>query len=593
MAASGSPDAGQSSSGSAFLGVERSVTGRKWVGLSPEQDRLAQTISQRTGLPDSLCRVLARQGIDPEFVDSHLQPKLRDLMADPSHLLGMDTAVERFVDAVEGREKIAVFADYDVDGGCSAAQLVVWLRQMGSAATLYVPDRLSEGYGPNPKAMAALAACHSLIICVDCGTTAHKALQGACNADVIVLDHHSGDPELPPAVAVVNPNRQDESTDLTYLCAAGVVFFFLVAVNRHLREKSIAAPDLWSMLDLVALATVADVVPLVGLNRALVRQGISVMRKRARPGLRALADAARLHTAPEEYHLGFVIGPRINAGGRIGQADLGARILCTSDEGEADSIAEQLDALNQERQLMVEAIYEPALAQAEKNGLDHPLVWAAGEWHPGVLGIVASRLSEKTNRPAIVIGIRGGIGSGSGRSVRGVDLGSAIARCRANGFLIKGGGHRMAAGITVDSDMVEPAMVAISSQIAAQAPQFSETVNLKIDGAVIAGAVDVALVESISRAGPYGAGSPFPRFALPAQRIASRKILKEVHVKFSIADGLGRRIDAIAFNAMKSDLGPFVSGAGRKPVHVAGRLRIDSRQGRRKPILHVEDAAEA
>ncbi|MEC9104346.1 MAG: DHH family phosphoesterase, partial [Pseudomonadota bacterium] len=347
-------------------------------------------------------------GVPAQEAELFLAPALRDLLPDPRSLRDMDKAAARFLKAVEKRQRIAIFADYDVDGGSSGALLICWLRDMGLPATLYIPDRIDEGYGPNDAAMSALARDHDLIICVDCGTLSHGPIAAAEGADVIVLDHHLGGETLPPALAVVNPNRQDETGDLAHLCAAGVVFLMLVEAGRLLREAGHKGPDLLSLLDLVALATVADVAPLIGVNRALVRQGLTVMARRNRPGLVALADVARMDTAPTPYHLGFLLGPRINAGGRIGQADLGARLLSTVDPHEAGALAERLDQLNTERRDVENAVRAAAVDQATERGLDAPLVWAAGEgWHPGVVGIVASRLKEASNRPAIIIGFDG------------------------------------------------------------------------------------------------------------------------------------------------------------------------------------------
>ncbi|MGD9865797.1 MAG: DHH family phosphoesterase, partial [Pseudodonghicola sp.] len=409
----------------AFLGVTQSLTGRRWVGPDVETDRAAEAMAQASGLPRPVCQVLARRGVPAEEAQAFLTPQLKELLPDPRGLRDMETAAARFVAAVRGRQRIAVFADYDVDGGSSAALLLVWLRQMGLRATLYIPDRIDEGYGPNEPAMRDLAARHDLIVCVDCGTLSHGPIAAAEGADVIVLDHHLGGETLPPALAVVNPNRQDESGDLGYLCAAGVVFLMLVEARRQLREAGAATgPDLMAMLDLVALATVADVAPLIGANRALVRQGLRVMAQRRRPGLVALSDVSRMDAAPNTYHLGFLLGPRVNAGGRIGKADLGARLLATEDAAEAQALAERLDQLNTERREIEEAVRAAAMAQAEARGFDAPLVWAAGEgWHPGVVGIVASRLKEAANRPAVVIGLEGDEGKGSGRSVSGIDLG--------------------------------------------------------------------------------------------------------------------------------------------------------------------------
>ena len=373
--------------------------------------------------------MLAHRGIAPDEAESFLNPTLRDLLPDPQTLRDMGKAAERILKAVAAGERIAIFADYDVDGATSGALLHLWLRDMGREATLYVPDRIDEGYGPNEPAMAALAKDHSLIVCVDCGTLSHGPIAAAKGADVVVLDHHLGGETLPPAHAVVNPNRQDESGDLGHLCAAGVVFLALVEANRQLRAAGKAGPDLMGLLDLVALGTVADVAPLTGVNRAFVRQGLAVMARRERLGLRALSDVARMDSAPAAYHLGFLLGPRVNAGGRIGKADLGLRLLTSTDPHEAGAIAAQLDRLNDERRELENQVREAALAQAETRGLDGPLVWAAGEgWHPGVVGIVASRLKEATNRPAIVIGFDGDEGKGSGRSVSGFDLGASIQR---------------------------------------------------------------------------------------------------------------------------------------------------------------------
>ena len=433
----------------AFLGVESSLTGRRWIGPTGEEDRLSEAMAQITRLPLPLCRTLVRRGVVPEDAERFLAPQLRDLLPDPLTLRDMGIAADRLLQAVQSRQRIAVFGDYDVDGGASSALLILWLRALGLQATLYIPDRIDEGYGPNVPAMAALARDHDLILCVDCGTLSHEPIAAAKGADVVVLDHHLGAETLPAALAVVNPNRQDEDGSLGHLCAASVVFLLLVEANRRLRAGGVQGPDLMGMLDLVALATVADVAPLIGVNRALVRQGLKVMARRERPGLVALADVARMDQAPNCYALGFLLGPRVNAGGRIGRADLGARLLATDDAQEAISIAARLDELNTERREIELRVREAALAQAEARGLDGPLVWAAGEgWHPGVVGIVAARLKEATNRPAVVIGLEGGIGKGSGRSVSGVDLGAAVQLLAAEGLLTRGGGP--AAGRAAD-----------------------------------------------------------------------------------------------------------------------------------------------
>ena len=577
-----------------FLGVEQSLTGRRWVGPAPEHDRQAEALLQACNLPRPLCAVLARLGVLPETADGFLEPRLKELLPDPRSLLDMEKAAGRFLQAVKRRERIAIFADYDVDGGASAALLLDWLHAMGREATLYIPDRIDEGYGPNVPAMRDLAARHDLILCVDCGTLSHEPIASAQGAEVVVLDHHLGPETLPDCHAVVNPNRQDESGDLAHLCAATVVFLMLVEAGRQLREAGVKGPDLMSMLDLVALATVADVAPLIGVNRALVRQGLKVMGRRNRPGLVALADVARLDTAPAAYHLGYVLGPRVNAGGRVGEADLGARLLACTSEHEARALADKLDQLNTERREIEAAVRAAALEQAEARGLDAPLVWAAGEgWHPGVVGIVASRLKELTNRPAVVIGLDGDEGKGSGRSVAGVDLGASIQKLAAEGALLKGGGHRMAAGLTVARAQLEPAMERLTELLAKQGAGTAGPGDLRIDGMMMPGACNVDLVEQLDRAGPYGQGASAPRFAITDARVAYARQVGSGHLKLTLDDGLGARLDAIAFNAFDGPLGQALSAGAAGRFHLAGRLEINEWGGRRSVQLRLDDAAPA
>ncbi|KAA8605793.1 recombinase RecJ [Salipiger aestuarii] len=578
----------------AYLGVDCSLSGRRWVGPGVETDRLAEAMAQQTGLARPLCGVLARLGVPVQEVPGYLDPKLRDLLPDPRSLRDMEAASARLVAAVDRRERVAIFADYDVDGGTSAALLLDWFAQLGLTATLYVPDRIDEGYGPNDPAMAQLARAHDLIVCVDCGTLSHGPIAAAKGADVMVLDHHLAGETLPDCVAVVNPNRQDEDGALAHLCAAAVVFLTLVDCGRRLREAGRRGPDMMAMLDLVALATVADVAPLIGVNRALVRQGLHVMAGRARPGLVALSDVARVDRAPTSYHLGFVLGPRINAGGRIGRADLGARLLSCTDPHEARSLADKLDQLNSERREVEEAVRAAAFAQAEERGLDAPLVWAAGEgWHPGVVGIAASRLKERSNRPAIVIGMDGPEGKGSGRSVSGVDLGASIQKLAAEGLLIKGGGHKMAAGLTVARDQLDAAMARLSDLLSKQGAGIGGAADLRLDGTLMPGAATVELCEGIETAGPFGAGAPGPRFAFPDMRVGFAKQVGAGHLKVSFDDGQGTRIDAIAFGAFDGPLGPALSDHGGRRFHVAGRIEINEWNGRRSVQLRLEDAAQA
>lgn len=577
-------------SGPAFLGVAASLTGQRWVGLTAAEDRQAEAIAQIARLPMPLARVLARRGVAPEAAAAFLAPALRDLLPDPRSLRDMETAAARFVHALRNRQRIAVFADYDVDGGASAALLLVWLRAMGHGATLYIPDRIDEGYGPNVPAMQALGAAHDLIICVDCGTLSHEPI-AAAGCDVVVLDHHLGGETLPPAVAVVNPNRQDEPGCLGHLCAAGVVFLMLVEANRRLRADGVQGPDLMRFLDLVGLATVADVAPLVGVNRALVRQGLAVMARRERPGLVALADVARMTKAPDTHALGFLLGPRVNAGGRIGQADLGARLLATDNPAEAAALAARLDALNTDRREIEAAVRAEALAQAEARGVDGPLVWAAGDgWHPGVVGIAAARMKEAFNRPSVVIGFDGDIGKGSARSVTGVDLGAAVARVAAEGLFVKGGGHQMAAGLTVTRAALAPAMHRLADLLARQGSGQVAPRDLKVDGLLAPEGLTTDLVAQIESAGPFGASAPAPRFVLADQIVQDARRIGETHLRLRVGTGAAQ-VQVICFGAFDGPLGPALTSGGAGRFHLAGRVEVDSWGGRSKVQLRLDDAA--
>ena len=581
---------------SAFLGVDGSLGARRWTGPSAKIERLGAAIAQTHDLPEIVGRILAARDVALDEVPAYLAPTLKDLLPDPSTLADMDKAAELLVATVNARKRIAIFGDYDVDGGASSALLVDWLRALGCVATVYIPDRIAEGYGPNDEAMIGLAAQHDLIICVDCGTLSHGPVGAAvgAGAEVIIADHHMAGETLPDCAAVVNPNRHDDESGMGHLCAAGVVFLMLVAANRVLRGQGDAPPDLMSALDLVALATVADVAPLIGVNRAFVRQGLKVMAGRNRPGLRALADVAGVAASPNSFHLGYLLGPRVNAGGRIGKADLGARLLSTASVEEASGIAHELDRLNGERRAIEAEVLAQAIEQAEERGVDGPLVWAAGDgWHPGVVGIVAARLKEAFNRPAVVIGLDGEIGKGSARSVEGVDLGAAVATCAREGVLLKGGGHQMAAGLTVAQADVGAAMGRLSELLIKDLSLMTGPRNLRIDGALSPSAATPELVEMLEAAGPYGAAAPAPRFVIPHARVAFAKRAGEDHLRLTLEGEAGGRLDAICFRAFSGPLGPFLSQTGGARVHVAGRLEIDDWGGRRKAKLKVEDAASA
>ena len=583
----------------AVLDVERSVLGKRWR-QRPADDRAALAIAQRLGVPEIVGRVLAGRGVGPEEAEAFLNPTLRALLPDPSRLKDMDKAVERIVAALQGGEKIAVFGDYDVDGATSAALLQRFFAALGQPLRIYIPDRRTEGYGPNAAALRRLAEDGiTVVITVDCGIAAFDALAAGAEAglDVIVVDHHLAEPRLPPAHAVINPNRLDDDSGLGHLAAVGVTFMLVVVLNRALRalrrHGAGGEPDLRQWLDLVALGTVCDVVPLVGLNRALVVRGLEVIARRGNVGLAALADVGGVKERPGAYHLGFVLGPRVNAGGRVGEADLGARLLATDDDAEARVLAETLDRLNSERRAIEQAVLDAALAQiAARPSPPGPLVLAAGDgWHPGVIGIVASRLVGRFGRPACVIALDGGSGRGSGRSVRGIDLGAAVVAARQAGLLTAGGGHAMAAGFTVGAGDLEALEAFLGERIAAQADPDSLGPSLGVDGVLTPAGATTALLARLAQAGPYGAGNAEPRFAFADARIAMADRVGDSHVRAVLADPEGRRLKAIAFRSTETALGRTLLDSVGRTLHVAGHLRADNWQGRHGVQLFVEDAA--
>ncbi len=588
-----------------FLGVKRSAKGFIWQErLDPAHQPAALAIAQRFDLPELLGRVLAGRGVAVDEADQFLEPSIKELMPDPSSVLDVDAAAARLADAVEAQQKVAIFGDYDVDGACSSALMQLFLGAHDIRCRVYIPDRIFEGYGPNPGAMEALIKDGAqLIVTVDCGTTSFEPLDVArkLGVDVVVVDHHQADEQLPAAVAVVNPNRQDDLSGLGQLCAAGVVFLLLVAVARELRKRGYynerKAPDLLALLDIVALATVCDVVPLTGLNRAYVTKGLQVMRGRNNVGLRALFDAAGLKQAPTPYHLGFVLGPRINAGGRIGDSALGARLLATEDEAEAAKIAALLDKLNRERKAIETEMLNEAMAQADimvEQDPDTAIVMLGSEaWHKGVVGLVASRLTERFRRPSCVIAWDDkGAGTGSLRSVAGVDIGSAVRAATADGILIKGGGHAMAAGLTVARDKLEELRGFINERLRNKTIEARAAASLELDGALTPAAVTHDLIALLERAGPYGQGNPQPKFAFPAHRVKFAKIVGEAHIRCALEAGDGSRLDAIAFRAVDQPVGDMLLSAGGMPLHIAGTVRRDTWGGRDRLELTIEDVAD-
>ncbi len=577
---------------------------RFWAArLDPAGEVRAAAISQRLGLSDLLARVVAGRGQTAETCEAFLNPTLRDGLPDPNGLSGMQAAVDRLVCAVERAETVAIFGDYDVDGACSAVLLADYLAAAGLRPAIHIPDRILEGYGPNVPAVAALArGGASLLVTVDCGTTGTEALDHArdIGLDCVVIDHHQAPADLPPACAVVNPNRQDDLSGLGHLCAAGVVFLVLVGLHRALKARGFwtgrATPDLLEALDLVALATVADVVPLAGLNRAFVTKGLAVMRLRRRPGLAALFDVAGTSGPPTAFHLGFLVGPRINAGGRIGDAGLGARLLLTRDPGEVRGMAEQLDGLNRERR----GIEGEALAQAEAllassfaTIADGAAVVVSGAgWHPGVVGLVAARLRERHERPAFAIAHQGGaLGTGSGRSIPGVDLGRAVRLAVDRGLLVKGGGHAMAAGITIEVARIEAFEAFLRDHVGEAVALTRRDTVFELDGALSAAAATPDTVDLIERAGPFGSGNPEPVFAFASHRLASVRPVGADHLRLALTGPDGTRLNGIAFRAASSPLGAALRSAEGTLIHVAGSLALNHWGNRTGTELRVVDAA--
>lgn len=583
----------------AVLGVERSLCGRRWL-LRPADDGLVRVLSQTLDLPPVIARMLAARGVEPAFADDFCAPTLRRLLPDPRLLSDMPRAAERVATAVERGEAIAVFGDYDVDGATASALLVRFFRSLGREPSIYIPDRIREGYGPNAPALRGLAAAGArLVITVDCGTSAHEALgeAKALGLDVIVVDHHEVGRALPPAAAVVNPNRTDDASGQGHLAAVGVAFLLAVEVNRRLREQGFfrtrPEPDLRQWLDLVALGTVCDMVPLRGVNRAFVSQGLKIMARHGNHGIAALAELIDLRHPPGAFELGFMFGPRVNAGGRVGEAGMGARLLATEDAAEARALAAHLDGFNRERQRIEAGVLAAALDQLQGEAAHARacLTVAAGEgWHPGVIGIVASRLVERFGRPAIVVSLDEERGVGSGRSVPGRDLGEAVHAAIEAGLLIKGGGHPMAAGFSVARPRLGELAAFLDDRLAASTappPPFYVDAALGLVGGM------PALHAGLERLCPFGSDNPEPRFALSAARITSACPVGQGHLRLTLADPEGARLEAIAFRCGGTALGAALADHAGAAFHLAGRLQAKVWQGTRRLQLLVEDAAPA
>jgi single-stranded-DNA-specific exonuclease len=584
------------------LGVERSIKGQSWRRrLTDEQAAFA--LSQALGVPDALARVLAGRGVAVHQARAYLNPCLRHDLPDPNRLVDMERAAARLARAVQEGEPIGLFADYDVDGATSAAVLTQFLSALGAKTRLTIPDRLKEGYGPSPQAFARLAdEGLKLVLTLDCGTRAFAALEAAAarGLEVIVIDHHLPGTELPTAFALVNPNRRDDTSGLGQLCAAGVAFLLAVAVNRSLREAGFfgarGEPEFLSLLDLVALGTVCDVVPLTGLNRAFVSQGLKRLRATTNPGLAALAEVARASKTPGTYDLGFIFGPRINAGSRMGASDLGARLLTTEDPQEARRIALQLEALNRQRREIEAAVEAHAAAQAEL--CTKPILVLAGEnWHTGVVGIVAGRLRERFNRPCLVFGIDGEpnarIAKGSGRSMKGVDLGQAVGAAEEAGLILKGGGHAMAVGLTALEAQIAGLETFLVARLGADVAAAQGASGLLIDAVIAVGGATRDLADTLDLAGPYGAGNPQPVVALSPARVTYVAPAGEQHLRLTLEGANGGRARGVAFRCVGTPLGEALASVSGKWLHVAGHLKADAWAGAAGVQLVIEDAAPA
>ncbi|ESZ72873.1 single-stranded DNA exonuclease [Mesorhizobium sp. L103C119B0] len=587
-----------------FLDIRQSATGVSWEHrLSERQDMTALAIAQGHGVPDIVARVLAGRGVTADQAERFLDPTIRNLLPDPASLTDMGKAATRIAEAVMAKEKVAIFGDYDVDGAASSALLKRFLTHFSVPSEIYIPDRIFEGYGPNPEAMRELVSRGAtLIVTVDCGTNSAVSIDAAkaAGADVVVLDHHQVGGPLPEATAVVNPNREDDLSGQGHLCAAGVVFLTLVQTARVLRSRlpDAAPPDLLSLLDLAALATVCDVVPLIGVNRAFVVKGLQMARQQKNEGLATLARVSRIGEPISTFHLAYLIGPRINAGGRIGDAALGSRLLATDDPVEARTIAETLDRLNQERQQMELEMLAAARAEADAElaGGNGPaiIVTASTNWHPGIVGLIASRLKDHARRPAFAIAFNAnGIGTGSGRSVSGFDLGRLVRAAADAGLIVKGGGHGMAAGITVERAKLGELRAFFEERAAAEVFRLQDEESLAVDGALAAEGATIALLDALEKAGPFGAGHVAPVFALPRHRLADARAVGTNHIRADLQSESGGRIQGIAFRSVDTALGEFLFKNRGNTIHVAGSLSGNYWNGNRTVQFRITDAAKA
>ncbi len=581
------------------------MTGRTWIER-PVEYRIVQAIAQNSNLPEIVARVVAGRGISIEDAPVFLNPTLKETLPDPSIFKDMDKACSRITDAIMKGEKVAIFGDYDVDGATSAAIFRKFFKALGQELTAYIPDRMKEGYGPNKKALLELkAAGHKLVITVDCGIVSFEPLSTAKDAglDIIVLDHHQAEAKLPEAVAVVNPNRLDQEPGYGQLAAIGVSFITIVGINRELRNRgwyaaqSINEPNIIEWLDLVALGTICDVVPLVGVNRALVSQGLKIMARRNNVGLKALSDIAGINEAPGTYHAGFLLGPRVNAGGRVGRSEAGMTLLSTEDEEQALEIASELNIYNAERQAIEAMVLEDAMNKVQNEigvgGIVPPVIIAANVgWHPGVIGIVAGRIKEHFNRPALIIAIdENGEAKGSARSVIGVDVGAAVTAARQAEILSAGGGHAMAAGLSLKAENIDALGVFLNERLKSTVEKALKALSLKLDGVLSLSAISPSLVHQLDEIGPYGQGNAQPRFAFADCYISYVDIVGKDHVKVSLRGPDGSNVKAMAFRSADKPLGRLLLESRGQTIKIAGTMRNNHWNGQTSAEIFIEDAA--
>jgi single-stranded-DNA-specific exonuclease len=582
---------------SPLLGVESSVKGRKWISRAEQSD--VEALLLRSDILPLTAQLLAGRDVTSEKVDDFLNPRLKKSMPDPSALADMDKAIAAIFAAIDQNQKICVFADYDVDGATSAAQLLRWARGIGQEWELYVPDRLLEGYGPSAQAFEQLKSDGTdLVITVDCGAAAAEALEHASEIglDIIVIDHHLMGDKIPDALAVINPNRADDTSGLGHLAAAGVCFLTVVALNREAKRRGLSPKTKpLDLLGLAALGTICDVVPLTGLNRAIVAQGLKVLSRKKEPGIEALADIAKLSAPFTTSDAGFGFGPRINAGGRIGVSFMGAEMLSTENAQIAYSHAAELDRVNTERRAIQTRIQTEAMDEALKLSEDSPiLIVSMKDWHAGIIGIVAGRIKDRLDKPAIVIGIdSNGVGKGSGRSIKGVNLGKALSIAREEGLLLSGGGHEMAGGLTIDPDKIEAFTNFMTSELNESFAQAKDHKTLKIDSVLHPRAVSLETLDILEKVAPYGAGNPTPAFVLPDMLVTFSELLRGGHVRVNAKSRDGTSVRAIAFRADESGLADMLLSSENHPLHLAGKVQRNEWNGRISADFHIIDAARA